>query len=85
MSVKEKLSLSCNKTLKALFNEFPGLGIQEAKRIDKSIKRIYQKAPPVTRSSRRISTKSLKFTMMILSQNAQDWLILTKKTVGEIS
>lgn len=45
MSVKEKLSLSCNKTLKALFNEFPGLGIQEAKRIDKSIKKDLSKSP----------------------------------------
>lgn len=45
MSVKEKLSLSCNKTLKALFNEFPGLGIQEAKRIDESIKKDLSKSP----------------------------------------
>lgn len=45
MKAKEKLSLSHNKTLEALLNEFSELGIQEAKRIDKSIKKELSKGP----------------------------------------
>lgn len=82
MKAKEKLSLIYNKTLKALLNEFPELGIQEAKRIDKSIKKGLSKGPSCNEIIKNNLDEVVKFhnedfeskcTRLAASYQENDW------------